>query len=102
MNGNSVVLKLVESRELEIHAFLSSVKSGENHTVPILHEVALGTKAVIIMSDELVSPDVATSVFESKGNDLVSQFLAGVRFIHQLNVAHLDLTMQVVRDKSRH
>jgi serine/threonine protein kinase len=85
------MLKLVESRELEIHSFLSSVKSRDNHTIPILHRLALGTKAIIVMPDELVLPYVANSVFETSGDDLASQFLAGVRFMHQQNVAHLDL-----------
>ena len=91
LDGNSVVLKLVEARELAIHSFLNSVKSRDNHTVPILQEVVLGTKAIIVMPDELVLPYVANSVFETSGNDLASQFLAGVRFMHQQNVAHLDL-----------
>ena len=90
-DGNPVVLKLVKSRELEIHSFLSRIESLDNHTIPILYEVALGTKAVLVMPDRFILSDVATSVFENSGNNLASQFLAGVRFMHQQNVAHLDL-----------
>ena len=43
------------------------------------------------MLDELALPYVASLVLEASGNDLASQFLAGVRFMHQENVAHLDL-----------
>ena len=84
------MLELVGSRELEIHSFLTASSSRDNHTIPILHEVALGTKSVVVMPDELVLLYVANSVFETSGNDLASQFLAGVRFMHQENVAHLD------------
>ena len=85
------MLKLVGSHELEIHSFLSSVKSRDNHTIPILHEIALNRKTVVVMPDELVLRYVANSVFETSGADLASQFLAGVRFMHHENVAHLDL-----------
>ena len=90
-DGNSVVLKLVKSRELEIHSFLNSVKSKDNHTIPILHTIALSTGPIIVMPDQLVLTYVASSVFETSGDNLASQFIAGVRFMHQQNVAHLDL-----------
>ena len=85
------MLKPVKSRELEIHSFLSSVKSRDNHTIPILHTAALNPKLIIVVLDELVLPYVTNSVFETSGNDLVSQFIAGVRFMRQQTVAHLYL-----------
>ena len=59
--------------------------------IPILHTVALGTGPMIVMPDQLVLTYVASSVFEISGDDFASQFIAGVRFMHQQNVAHLDL-----------
>ena len=35
--------------------------------------------------------NVDNSVFKTRGSDLAYQFLEGVRFMHQHNVAHLDL-----------
>ena len=85
------MLKLVQSCELEIHSFLSSVKSRDNHTIPILHTIALDTGSIIVMPDQLVLTYVASSVFETSGDDFASQFIAAVRFMHKQNVAHLDL-----------
>ena len=45
----AILLKLVESRELEIDSFLNSIKSPDNHTVPVLYEVMLEMKAVLVM-----------------------------------------------------
>jgi serine/threonine protein kinase len=85
------MLKLVESDEFTIHSFLSSVKSQHNHTIPILDEVALNIGTIIAMPYEQVLRDVPDSVFKTKGNSLAYQFLKGVQFMHQQNVAHLDL-----------
>ena len=85
------MLKLVESDELAIHSFLVSVKSQANHTISILDEIALETGTIIVMPDERVLYDVPDSIFKASGNDLAHQFLEGVRFMHENQVAHLDL-----------
>jgi len=43
------------------------------------------------MKYELVLRNVHDSVFKARGDDLASQSLVGVQFMHQHNVAHLDL-----------
>ena len=60
--GAVVMPELVESDSFEIHSFLSNIKSRDNHTIPILDEVATKTKTIIIMQDELVLRDVLNSV----------------------------------------
>jgi hypothetical protein len=46
--GVSIVLKLVEREELEIHSFLSRVKSERNHTIPDLtHHSSRGGHFVV-------------------------------------------------------
>ena len=89
--GADVMLKLVDREELEIHSFLSRVKSTYNHTSSILDEFALDIGIIIAMKHELVLQKVPDSVFKMRGDDLARQFLEGVRFMHQQNVAHLDL-----------
>jgi len=81
------VLKLVESDELAIHSLLNSIKSKCNHTIPILDLVV---EKIIVTPYELVLRHAPDSI-KTKGNDLAFQFLEGVQFIHQRNVAHLDL-----------
>ena len=85
------MLKLVNSDELAIHSFLDNVKSQRNHTIPLLDEVALETRTIIVMPDERVLRYVPDSIFKASGNDLAHQFLEGVRFMHKNKVAHLDL-----------
>jgi len=89
--GAVVMLKLVDREELEIHLFLSRVKSECNRTIPILDEFALDIGTIIAMKHELVLRNVPDSVFRMRGDDLARQFLGGVQFIHQQNVAHPDL-----------
>ena len=85
------MLKYVESHESKIHSFLCSVKSACNHTVPIIDEVELDNRKVIVMPRETVLSGVLDQVFETSGNDLAHQFLEGVHFMHRQCVAHLDL-----------
>ena len=89
--GATVMLKYVDQEELEIHAFLNSVKSELNHTIPILDEIALDVGIVIAMPEERVLRFVDHSVFKTRGNDLALQLLEGVQFMHRHLVAHLDL-----------
>ena len=89
--GAIVMLKHVDQEELEIHAFLNSIKSELNHTIPILDEIALDVGMVIVMPEERVLRFVGDSVFATRGNDLALQLLEGVQFMHQHLVAHLDL-----------
>ena len=86
-----MVLKLVESDELEIHSFLHNVKSQDNHTIPLLDQVALETKTIIVMPDERMLRDVPLLDFKASGNDIAHQFLEGVRHMHKNKIAHLDL-----------
>ena len=89
----SVVLKLVQRDEWEIHRFLSDILSRCNHTIPILDhlDLRLGMERIIAMPQEMMLRDVPNSVFETNGNDLAGQFFEGVEFMHQHLVAHLDL-----------
>ena len=82
------------ARLIEIQSFLNSIKAPDNRMIPILYEVMLGTKAVLVMPDHFILPDVAHALgsrAKNIGNNLASQFLAGVQFMHQQNVAHLDI-----------
>jgi Protein kinase domain len=85
------MLKFIGSDEFTIHSFLSNVKSQHTRTIPILDEVALDIRTIIAMPYERVLRDVADSLFKTTGDGLARQFLEGVQFIHQQNVAHLDL-----------
>jgi len=85
------MLKVVDREGLEIHLFLSRVKSKCNRMIPILDECALSIGTIIAMKPELVLRNVHDSVFKMRGDDLASQSLVGVQFMHQHNVAHLDL-----------
>jgi serine/threonine protein kinase len=85
------MLKLVDREELKIHSFLSHVKSERNHTIPILDQIALDVGPVIAMHQERSLSDLSESVFKTRGRDLARQLLEGVQFMHQQNVAHLDL-----------
>jgi len=85
------VLKLVESDEFAIHSLLNSIKEKCNHTIPILDLVTLGVDTIIVTPYELVLRHASDSIFTTKGNDFAFQFLEGVQFMHQRNVAHLDL-----------
>ena len=89
--GEVVILKLVDEDEFAIHSFLSNLKAPQNHTIPILDTILLGVEKVIVMSVERVLSDMLTSDLETTGNSLASQLLEGVRFLHEQNVAHLDL-----------
>jgi len=58
--------------------------------MPILDLVPHGVEKIIVTSYELVLR-YASDAIKTKGNDLAFQFLEGVQFTHQRNVAHLDL-----------
>ena len=86
------MLKLVDSDEFEIHSFLNDIKARHNHTIPIIEKFACGIAKIIVTRHELVLRNVPTSVLETMANSFASQFfLEGVQFMHQHNVAHLDL-----------
>ena len=74
--------KLVDSDNFEIPSFLSSIKSRGNQTIPILDEVAIEMKTIMVMQDDLVLRDVLNSDLKTSGNDLGRRFLDGVRFMH--------------------
>ena len=80
-----------KNKKIKIHAFLNSVKSELNHTIPILDEIALDVGMVIVMREERVLRFVNDRVFKTRGNDLALQLLEGVQFMHRHLVAHLDL-----------
>src|ERR1700679_757759 len=85
------MLKLVKLDEYAIHSFLSSIKATHNHTIPILLRVVVDKGMIIAMPEGSALGNVHNSVFKTRGSDLAYQFLEGVRFMHQHNVAHLDL-----------
>ena len=85
------MLKLVKLDEYAIHSFLSGIKATHNHTIPILLRVVVDKGMIIAMPEGRALGNVDDSVFKTRGNDLAYQFLEGVRFMHEHNVAHLDL-----------
>jgi serine/threonine protein kinase len=82
---------LVDEDEFAIHSFLSSLKVPQNHTIPILDIIPLELEKVIVLPREGVLSNFLDSELETTGNSLASQLLEGVRFLHEQNVAHLDL-----------
>jgi len=84
------MLKFVESDELAIHSLLNKIKAKFNHTIPILDLVTPGIQTIIVTHYELVLRYAPDSI-KTNGNNLALQFLEGVQFMHQHNVAHLDL-----------
>ena len=84
---------MVDQDEFAIHSFFSSLKAPQNHTIPILGIIPLGVEKLIVMPQEQVLSNVGDSVLRPTGNSLASQFLEGVRFLHEQNVAHLDLKL---------
>jgi len=89
--GEVVMLKVVDKDEFAIHTFLNSLKATQNHTIPILDIIPLEVEKVIVLPQERVLSNILDSDLETTGNSLASQLLEGVRFLHEQNVAHLDL-----------
>ena len=89
-----VVLKITfDSNERRLLHHLSSIKAQSNHTIPLLDVINLSIeKTVIVLPWK--SPLDEVLQFRDRPDDVVSlclQFIEGVAFLHQHNVAHCDL-----------
>jgi len=86
-----VMLKVVQPDEFEIHSFLASIVSPDNHTIPILDSFSDGLEKVIVTQERMVLRDAPPQLFKTTRHPLARQFIEGVNFMHRHNVAHLDL-----------
>ena len=93
-SGVSVVLKIIrDSNERRLLEYLGGIKAPSNHTIPLLEAIDLSIgKPMIVLPwksplDEVLKfrdhPDGVAS--------LCFQFIEGVAFLHQHNVAHRNL-----------
>jgi serine/threonine protein kinase len=93
-SGVSVVLKIIDhSNERLLLQYLSGIKAPSNHTIPLLEVIDLNIGQTIIVLP-WKSPLEEVLQFRDRPRDVESlclQFIEGVEFLHQHNVAHCDL-----------
>ena len=88
-NGNKIVFKLLANHdELSIHEFLHCIQSPHNHTILLTKVIQSHIGTIIIMP--LALPLNFVNI-QPIVEDLMSQLMEGVRFMHQHKVAHLNL-----------
>ena len=93
-DGRDFALKLVGRKERDFLKILQSHESYENHVVKLI-DVIHGNDDIIIvvmpwlsaLGNRFSGPNASPSVKSS----LITQFLWGVRFLHEHGIAHLDL-----------
>ena len=93
-SGIRAVLKTIfDSNERRLLHYLSRIKEPSNHTIPLLDVIDLRIeKTIIVLPWKSPLPGVLQS--GDRPDDVVSlclQFIEGVAFLHQHNVAHCDL-----------
>ena len=93
-SGVSVILKtIVDSNECRLLKYLSGIKAPSNHTIPLLDVIDLSIgKTIIVLPWKCPLGEVLD--LRGRPDDVVSlclQFIEGVAFLHQHNVAHCDL-----------
>ncbi|KAH9957699.1 kinase-like domain-containing protein [Russula dissimulans] len=93
-SGVLVVLKtIVDSDERRLLHYLNGIKAPSNHTIPLIDVIDLGIeKTIIVLPRKSPLDDVLP--FRDWPDDIVSlclQFIEGVAFLHEHNVAHCDL-----------
>ncbi|KAH9964146.1 kinase-like domain-containing protein [Russula dissimulans] len=93
-SGVLVVLKtIIDSNERRLLHYFSGIKAPSNHTIPLLDVIDLSIEKTIIVLP-WKSPLDEVLQFRDRPDDVVSlclQFIEGVAFLHQHNVAHCDL-----------
>ena len=106
-SGVSVVLKIIDdSNECRLLQYLSDIKAPSYHTIPLLEAIDLSIgKTIIVLRWK--SPLHEVLQFRDYPDDVTSlcfQFIEGVAFLHQHNVAHRDSnleTLSSIRSKGR-
>jgi serine/threonine protein kinase len=93
-SGVSVVLKIIDdSNERRLLQYFSGIKAPSNHAIPLLEAIDLSIgKTIIVLPWK--SPLYEVLQFRDYPDDVGSlclQFIEGVAFLHQHNVAHCDL-----------
>jgi len=92
-SGALVVLKIVDSNERRLLRYFSGIKSPSNHTIPLLDAIDLSIRETVIVLP-WKCPLNEVLQYRDRPDDVVSlclQFIEGVAFLHQHNVAHCDL-----------
>ncbi|KAI0296940.1 kinase-like domain-containing protein [Multifurca ochricompacta] len=96
-----IVLKLLndDSNELEILRSLSAIKLPENHAIKLhgVVDLGIGTGTVIVLPWRMPLAEYCiSSPLPWSAEPLENQFLEGVAFLHEHNIAHLDLKVDNV------
>ena len=105
-SGVLVVLKMtVDLNECRLLQSLNAIRASSNHTIPLLDVINLSINKSIVVFPWKSPLDEALR-FNDHPDDVVSlclQFIEGVAFLHQHNVAHCDLKPEnvVVDAKSK-
>ena len=93
-SGVLVVLKtIVGSNERRMLHYFDGIKAPSNHTIPLLDAIDLSIRETIIVLP-WKCPLNEVLQYRDRPDDVVSlclQFIEGVAFLHQHNVAHCDL-----------
>lgn len=91
--GPLLVLKIIaDPNEHRLLEYFNGIKATSNHTIPLLDTLYFSKGTIIVLPWK--SPLDEVLQFRGRGNDVVSlcrQFVEGVAFLHQHNVAHCDL-----------
>ena len=93
-SGVSVVLKtVVDPIEHRLLRYLGNIKAPSNHTIPLLDAIDLSIGKTIIVLPRKYPLDEVLQL-GARPDDVMSlcvQFIEGVAFLHEHNVAHCDL-----------
>jgi serine/threonine protein kinase len=93
-SGAAVVMKLLRpgSNELTILQDLHSIKSPNNHTIPLLGTFKLEVGTFIVLPEAIpLDHGFALGEFHANVVDLSHQLVEGVAFLHRYGIAHLDI-----------
>jgi serine/threonine protein kinase len=95
-SGIAVVVKLLcpDTNELPILQHLHSIKSTNNHTIPLLETLELNPGTFILLPEATPLDLGFTLGMFCDVVDFSRQLIEGVAFLHRYDIAHLDIKPQ--------